>query len=181
MTNTDAFDKKILNSTKAFSTLQTFLEEDEWHPRSQEEDPFLLCSTFSGKHGRTSVYSRIIEDNEWFLVLVFTPFEVPADRRVAVTEFLSRANYGLNFGAFQMDHRDGELAFRRSINFAGMELRTETVRGALYSSVGVMDTYLPGLMAVVYGGMTAEEAIAKVENAEKADVSAEPSDDELPN
>jgi hypothetical protein len=34
----------------------------------------------------------------------------------------------------------------------------------VYTNVLMMDKYLPGIMAVIYGGVSPEQAIAQVEN-----------------
>jgi hypothetical protein len=45
-----------------------------------------------------------------------------------------------------------------------VELSFALMKRVVYDNVGVMDKYMPGIMAVVYGGASPTEAIAKVES-----------------
>lgn len=53
---------------------------------------------------------------------------VPEDRRLALAEFLTRANYGLFIGNFEMDWQDGEVRYKTSIDVAGDRLSTALVQ-----------------------------------------------------
>ena len=46
---------------------------------------------------------------------------VPPARRAAVMELVTRANYGLRLGCFELDLDDGEVRFRASLDFEGTE------------------------------------------------------------
>ena len=163
MTSTDSSAIGLRNAVAAFAKLQAFFDTDDWSARPNKDDPFCLVAAFEGRHGQTTVGARIVEDREWFRVLVLAPFYVPRESRQIVAEFISRANYGLPFGAFEMDHADGELGYRWCINFAGSELKEDDIGDVIFGCAGVMDEYLPGLMAVVYGDVEPEAAIRKIE------------------
>jgi hypothetical protein len=151
------------NGLRAFATLQRFLEEDGWHPR-QLEDNTIFRVVFGGQNGQTIGYARILVDLEQFLFYVVAPSKAPEERRAAVGEFVTRANYGLRIGNFEMDLNDGEVRYKSSLDFEGTSLTPELIRNAIYPAVQTMDRYLPGLMSVIYGGQTAAEAIAMIES-----------------
>ena len=44
------------------------------------------------------------------------PINVPVEQRVAVSEFITRANYNLNNGNFEMDFNDGELRYKATVS-----------------------------------------------------------------
>ena len=51
---------------------------------------------------------------------------VPEEKRPTMSEFLTRANYGLRLGDLEMDFRDGEVRYKASLDIAdGGELTTE--------------------------------------------------------
>ncbi|MBC7340390.1 MAG: YbjN domain-containing protein [Firmicutes bacterium] len=91
------------------------------------------------------------------------PVNVPEGKRLAVAEYLTRANYGLVIGNFEMDFRDGEVRYKTSIDVEGAEIAPALVRNLVYANVITMDRYLPGLLGVIYGNLTPEQAIAQVE------------------
>lgn len=140
-----------------------FLTQDGWHPQ-QLENKHIYRLVFAGKNGNTTCYAQVRADLEQFLFYVKAPVKVPEVERPAVAEFITRANYGLRIGNFEMDFDDGEVSYKSSLDFEGVALSPELIKNAIYPAVSTMDRYLPGLMSVVYGGTLPAEAIAEIEN-----------------
>ena len=86
--------------------------------------------------------------------------------RLAVAEYITRANYGLRIGNFELDFDDGEVRYKSSLDFESVELTPGLIRNTIYPAVQTMDRYLPGVLSVVFGGKSAEEAIAAIEEEE---------------
>ena len=84
--------------------------------------------------------------------------------RHRVSEYLMRATYGLIFGNFELDHRDGEIRYRVTLD---CEDRTDLSESLLMGSIGVatrmFNRYGDGLVAVMYGFRTPEEAVEEAE------------------
>jgi len=155
------------NGRRALATLGRFLEEDEWHPQQMEDKPVYRVG-FSGQNGQTVCFAQIRQDLEQLLFYVLAPVKVPEELRHAAAEFVTRANYGLRIGNFELDFNDGEVRYKSSLDFEGTELTAELVRNAIYPAVQTMDHYLPGLMALIYGGKSPAEAVAEIEQAADA-------------
>ena len=85
------------------------------------------------------------------------------EKRTAVAEFITRANYGMRVGNFEMDFNDGEVRFKISVDVDNHELTQALVSNHVYANVWTMDRYLPGLFAVVYSDISPLEALEKVE------------------
>ena len=94
----------------------------------------------------------------------YCPVKVPENKRPLVGDFLTRANYGLLVGNFEMDYNDGEVRYKTSIDVEGNKLSVALVKRLVYDNLAVMDRYLPGVLSVIYGGASPTEAIAQVEN-----------------
>lgn len=150
------------NSLTAFETLGQFLEEDGWHPQ-QLEGQHIFRMAFAGRNGQTICYAQIRMDLEQFLFYVMAPIQASEDTRTAVAEYTTRANYGMRIGNFEMDFSDGEVRYKSSIDFEASTLTPELIRSAIYAAVDTMDRYLPGLLAVIYGGLPPAVAIAEIE------------------
>ncbi|MEJ2209732.1 MAG: YbjN domain-containing protein [Anaerolineae bacterium] len=151
------------NGLLGFATLGQFLEEDGWYPQ-QLEDRNIYRMGFAGNNGDTTCYAQVLVDLEIFLFYVQWPVKVPEDARLAAAEYLTRANYGLRIGNFEMDFSDGEVRYKSSLDFEGATLTPDLIKHAIYPAVQTMDRYLPGLMAVMYGGKPAAEAIDEIES-----------------
>ena len=155
-------DLQVDTEPTAFDTLREFLEEDGWYPQ-RLADARAFRMGFSGAHGQTTCFARIEEALQLLLFYVVAPLKVPEPARNAVAEFLTRANYGLRIGNFEMDFRDGEVRYKSALDFEGNVLTPSLIRNAIYPAVQTMDRYLPGLMAVMYGGQAPVDAIAEIE------------------
>lgn len=151
-----------MNGLNAFETLGKFLTEDEWYPQ-QLEDRHIYRMGFSGKNGQVSCYAQIRIDLEQFIFYAIAPIKTPEEVRLNIAEFITRANYGLRIGNFEMDFNDGEIRYKSSMDFEAVSLEPELIRNAIYPAVQTMDRYLPGLMSVVYGNKSAEEAVSEIE------------------
>jgi hypothetical protein len=152
------------NALDAFETLGQFLEEDGWYPQ-QLDDKYIYRMGFSGKNGQLVCYAQVRVDLEQLLIYAVAPVKVPEENRVAVAEFITRANYGLRIGNLEMDFGDGEIRYKSSLDFEGETLTAQFIKMAIYPAVQTLDHYTPGLMAVIYGGKSAEEAVAEVEGS----------------
>ena len=65
-----------------------------------------------------------------------------------------------------MDFNDGEIRYKSSLDFEDETLTPQLIKLAVYPAVQTLDRYLPGLMAVIYGGKTPAEAVAEIEGNE---------------
>jgi hypothetical protein len=88
---------------------------------------------------------------------------VPEPMRLPVCEFLTRANYGLRVGNFEMDMNDGEVRYKASLDMQGGTLDPKMVMSLFATSGNNFDVYYPGLMRVIYGGISPEVAIRDIE------------------
>ncbi len=151
------------NTPQAFITLGQFLEADEWHPR-RIEDKYIYRMGFTGKNGQTSCFARIMPELNQFLFYAIAPVKAPEDARPAAAEFITRANYGLRIGNFELDWNDGEVRYKSSLDFEDEVLTPQLIKNAIYPAVQTMDRYLAGLMRVIYGSQPPAEAIAEIES-----------------
>jgi hypothetical protein len=154
--------QKHINGWRAFATLSQFLHDDGWHPQ-QLEDKTIFRAYFAGEHGDVRCYAQIRVELQQFLFYVIAPVKAPDAMRPAVAEYITRANYGLRIGNFEMDYSDGEVRYKSSLDFEDEDLTPNLIRRAIYPAVHTLDFYLPGLLAVMYGNKTPQDAIATVE------------------
>jgi hypothetical protein len=104
-----------------------------------------------------------MDDAEHLLqISIRVPLMVCEAFRPAAAEYLTRANYGLHLGAFQFDMNDGEVRYHLS-HVIEKEISPQTIGGLFKSSMSLCERYLPGLMQVLYAGITPEDAVHLVE------------------
>lgn len=156
------YDHDESNGARAFALLYNFLQEDGWNPQ-QLPDRQVYRMGFQGRNGLLQCYAQIRIEAEQLICYAQAPIKVPEERRHAVGEYLTRANYGMYVGNFEMDYNDGEVRFKSSIDFEDEVLTFNLIRNTIYPAVRLMDTYLPGLMKVVYGGTDPKAAVDEIE------------------
>jgi hypothetical protein len=145
-----------------FDTAASFFQQDGWPFRQLEGQPILQMG-FQGDNGRWTCFAQAREEQKQFIFYSVCSANAPQDKRVAVAEFLSRANYGLIIGNFELDWSDGEVRYKTSIDVEGDHLSPALVKQMVYANVVMMDRYLPGIMQVMYGAASPAEAVAKIE------------------
>jgi len=147
---------------RIFDAMVKFFKEDEW-PFQQVEDKPLLRTGFSGKSGKWLCFAQAREEAEQFLFYSICPFRAPPERRKEVMEFLTRANYGMIIGNFEMDLEDGEIRYKTAVDVESSQLTQTMLKNMVYINVKMMDKYLPGIKAVAEAGASPKEEIKRIE------------------
>jgi hypothetical protein len=149
--------------SELFDTVKRFFFNDEWYYIELESRPVLRLNHW-GANGRFTCQAEINEAQKIFYFYSYFPVNVPQEKQVVVAELITRANYGMRVGNFEMDYEDGEVRFKTSVDVENHELTQALVSNHVYANVWTMDRYLPALIAVIYGTISALEALEKVEN-----------------
>jgi hypothetical protein len=158
-------DEQMSNGMRGFAALGTWLAEDGWHP-DLLDDKLAYRVGFSGSNGDYRCFATIHEQYELMVFYAVAANRIPEERRGEAALFMARANYGLRIGNFELDVNDGEIRYKSSLDFEGAELTPSLIRNAIYPAVRTLDRYMPGILAVAFGGKSAEEAIGAIENPE---------------
>lgn len=109
----------------------------------------------------------LVDDEDERLVFYSTMLDaVPKDRLVAVMELVTRANFGLPVGNFELDLDDGELCFKTSLDLEDVVLTEAMCRNLIDTNLMVTSVYYEALLAVISGEAEPAEAIEAVENEE---------------
>jgi hypothetical protein len=143
-------------------TLTRFFADNEW-PVTPLADESVLQLAFQGTHGRWLCFAQAREDMSQVVFYSVAPVQIPEEKRLAVSEFITRANYGLILGNFELDFADGELRYKTSLDTDGTLLTDQLLQPITFANVSTMDRYLPGLMAVLYGNVPPAAAVEQIE------------------
>jgi hypothetical protein len=142
--------------------LMQFFTDDDW-PFEQISDLPALRTAFSGENGKWNCYAHAREETHQFVFYSLLPINAPPEKLAAVAEFITRANYSMIVGNFELNFDDGEVRYKTSIDVGNTPMTLPLIKHLVYPNVATMDQYLPGLMAVIYSDTSPSDAIAKVE------------------
>ena len=126
----------------------------------------ILRASAVGKNGTFRVLIIIKEKTSTVIVYVYSNAKVPEDKRVKAAEYVTRANYGIVLGNFEMDFMDGEFRFKLSTAFPDGEITPKTVELMLAVAAKTMDRYYAGMMSVSYGQIAPADAVKEVEQGD---------------
>jgi hypothetical protein len=131
-------------------------------PHVFDDSGAIVSLLSASEKGPWTVYIAMFEADEQVVVhSTFNP-PVPEERRDAVALFLTRANYGILHGNFELDLDDGDLRYKTSIDVRGAELTEQLLDNLVIANVSMFDRYVPGIEAVVRGEDPAT-AVAAIE------------------
>jgi len=145
-----------------FTAITNFFESDEWQFVKIPEISTLRL-LFRGENGQWTCYAKAREQKQQFVFYSVSPINVPENKRLPITEFITRANYGMIMGNFEFDFTTGEIRYKTSIDVEGDNLSFALIKQMVYANVMMMDEYLPGIMAVIEGEVEVKEAILRIE------------------
>jgi hypothetical protein len=138
------------------------LEEREldWQETSDDE---VIRSDLAGENGVWACFVVARQKESRCTIYSQAPWETPPDQRREMSELITRINFGLPLGNFEMDFTDGEVRFKTSIDVSGTRMSSELFDDLFEPNIATMDRYLPALEAVRDGRMEPKVAVDMVE------------------
>jgi hypothetical protein len=127
--------------------LKRVFAENGW-PYAEVAGAPVLLSELTGPEGSWDFYAHAVEEKDLVLLYSIAPHRVPAERRLEVSEFLTRANHGLADGNFELDFDDGEVRFK-SVLHVPAELDGILVKRVVRLNGTALETYLPSIAALI--------------------------------
>lgn len=153
----------------SFQALIDYIESKNFtytpHPDEQR-----VTLTLSGKHVNLYFNARITHEDAYLQVAAAYPFKVRNEKlRPSTAELITRANYCMPLGKFEMDMSDGEVRFHVSHVIGGLGLTAEMIEKQFITAYFTADRYFPAFMQHIHAGYTPEDAVFHAELDTHAD------------
>ena len=103
----------------------------------------------------------IVRENN-FSTLTSSPLSADENYRLAVAEYLTRANFNMRNGNFEMNMEDGEIRFKTYYHAGPDGLDPAGARVTLLLPFLMIDRYGDGLLEVLFGFKSPKEAFDTV-------------------
>jgi hypothetical protein len=146
-----------------FQALIDYLESKDFNYTSFPEEQ-RLSLTMSGKNANYRFAARITHEGEYIQVTSYYPFYVREEKlRPSVAELITRANYNMPIGKFEMDMKDGEVRFHVTHINDGSVPPIQIIERLFMTSYFTIDRYFPALMQHIHAGYTPEDAVFHAE------------------
>ena len=133
-----------------------------WDATRLPQAPVITCA-LRVPNGTLDIYCHYHADPNRLLIYV-RPQDVPVpeEQYRPVAEYLTRTNYGLPLGNFEIDLNDGEFNFKNSVDVNQGALTAGMVQTLIVFSLECYARYLPGIQAVI-DGQDAKSAIETID------------------
>lgn len=153
------------NSEKLINEIATFLKKKGFEPQVMNTRKPACRLKYVNNSLEYTCYIAVEYEISTLLFYFIPPIKVEEDDLLLpVAEYVTRANYGMLFGNFEMDFSDGEVRYKKTIAWRETPVAMSEILDALESGVSMWGMYLPGLMLIIYEGVSPEEAIDHLRN-----------------
>lgn len=150
-----------------YDVVLRFFKEENWsyneHKKSTE-DRKIIESGIAGANGKFNFTVMLWRKREQVVIRSFLPVSVPEDKRPAIAEYITHANYGTIIGGFEMDFSDGEVAYKTSLDFENDRLSVALLRQMIRCNFSTFNRYWPGFFKVIYASADPAGAIKEIED-----------------
>jgi len=143
-----------------------YLDSIEWN--YEDKDTYILFGIHINEIKIECVVD-ILKDIELLIAYSIIPNRVPEKYKDKIAEFITRANYGLRIGNFEMDYKDGEVRYKTYQNYDNDCINVEVLKHLIHANIKTTEKYYLGFAKIIYAEFSPEEAINFVEKDENPD------------
>jgi hypothetical protein len=154
--------KSIRSMNNNYVQFTEFFDKEKWSYHQHGNKP-VIHTHCKGDNGRWVCVAMANEPGEVVIFLSLLPSVVPVEKRATCAELLTRINYDLNLGCFEMDHEDGDLRFRTSLVSEKSGMTQQAVKELILSNVYTVDRFYGAIMKVLHGGASPKAVLKKKE------------------
>lgn len=149
--------------SEIFDEVKAFFAYEDW-PVQVSPSERLLETQFKGDEGQWACFAQANEEAHQFVFYSVCPTHVPSARRATMAEFISRANFGLMIGNFELNFDDGEVRYKTSLDVEDTDINFNLIKNLVYANITLMNHYFGGVMKVIYSDKAPSELIEEIEN-----------------
>lgn len=143
-----------------WETVKDFFEESSvWSSCTQLPEQTVLRLKVQTEDTLLTCYAQVVEYQDLCSFYSLCPIEIPEAQRLSVMEYITRVNYDLPIGNFELNLDVGEVRFKTSIDVEGDRLSEALLQALTRANLEIMIDYLPGIYAIVKDGISAQKAL----------------------
>lgn len=140
-----------------------YLKSQNWNYEFSEEDG-LFRFGISLENKMNNCRMVILIGGELFTSYAIAPVSADAETMAQAANYLTRANYGLKIGNFELDYRDGEIRYKATLFCGGSIPSLDAVERVADMPFRMMEHYGGGLLNVLFGNADPASEIAKIDD-----------------
>jgi hypothetical protein len=145
------------------SMAQEILNEQGYHMVFGEDDTKGLYTQVHLNRGIMGIVLETDDDLHEVTLYVYLPEVVPERKRYTVMEYLTRVNFHLPMGHFEMDMDAGKLRFVTGQIMEGTDLSAKILLMLMRNALDRVETFFPGVLRIVHGNLHAVAALTEID------------------
>ena len=146
------------NGLRAVEVVRAFLDTMEMNPEEKKIDEGLaFMIDLEDAPTNQAVVQVHVEAERMVLHFIFDGYVEP-EKRVSVAEFITRANWGLIEGNFELNFTNGALRYKVGLDFTGNELTELWMRNCMIDGMNTIELFGESLQKVISGELKPDEA-----------------------
>ncbi|PSJ71769.1 hypothetical protein C7N43_37640 [Sphingobacteriales bacterium UPWRP_1] len=151
-----------------FQAIKQYLNSRGWNYQlSQQQGHQIFKLQLHGENGAISCVIDVQEET----VILFTIFPVnaPQEKRHAMAELITRINFKLLLGHFELDFEDGEVRFNLSWHFDDtVPVSDAVIEHNIMACAIISDKFIPAIMRINFSNITPVMALEEVEGVSRS-------------
>ena len=152
--------------TKHLNSIREYCDSQNWNYSLDEEKGYLTMRMSFKAVDACTIHVQT-RDEDGFTVYTVFPVKAPEEKRGAVAAFLTRANYGLILGSFELDFDDGEIRFKVTAICGEQVLSPAVMERNFDMGFCMFDRYGEGLLKVLYGDADPIKMVDAIERGDR--------------
>ncbi|HAJ58547.1 MAG TPA: YbjN domain-containing protein [Cyanobacteria bacterium UBA8543] len=147
-------------SPNIWQAIANFFTDEDW-PFVQIQGEQILQMAVSVQNEKWTCYAQAIEEQSLFIFYSICPIKAPESKRQVLAEFLTKVNYDLIIGNFQLDLTSGQIRYKTSIDVSDSTLSMTQIKNLVYTNVTMMDSHLPEILSIINSESPSDAIISK--------------------
>lgn len=148
-----------------YQQILNFFKQQNWE-YTEIKGKTIAMLGISGENGEFQCIADVNEGEKRLLFLSFCNVNVPKEKRINMSELLTRLNFGQFLGNFEMDFEDGEIRFKTSMYFSHGSPELEVIENLIMTNIFAMDASMPAIFNLINENISPLQALAALKNTE---------------
>lgn len=142
--------------------VEKYLTGTKWIYNINEGRDVIDCSV-QGNNSVFKIYFVLEQERDFISINIHIENIIPENKRLHVSEYITRINYNLSLGNFRLNMENGDIRFQLSTDFEDSSLSIKMLENMLWAGINTFDKYQPGLMQVIYANISPKDAILSID------------------
>jgi len=147
-----------------FDHILAYFEKESWLYSLPEEGDSIAIFGISTKNAKYKCILKVEEDANRLIFFSILPLHIHSSQRSELAEILTRINYNLFYGSFEMDFTDGEIRYKTSFIYEDSIITEKVLDHIIKGNITTADMNFELLSAFSNKQINMDDAIKEIQS-----------------